>query len=131
MTFTESNGDLLRTDEKGRVRTPRERRESLLDEFERSGVSGAKFAEITGLKYSTFAAWVSQRRRARSSGAKQEAPKNAATTVRWLEALVDKSASNATGHLSLILPNGVRIEIVDATQATLAAVFLRAWEKAC
>jgi hypothetical protein len=29
------------------VRTPAARREQLLDEFERSGVSGAKFAELT------------------------------------------------------------------------------------
>ena len=37
---------ILKTDTKDRVRTPRERQESLLDEFERSGLSGAKFAEF-------------------------------------------------------------------------------------
>ncbi len=45
MTSTMENGALRRTDTLGRVRTPTERREALLDEFERSGLSAAKFAE--------------------------------------------------------------------------------------
>ncbi len=130
MTSTESVGTLLLTDEKGRVRTPKERRENALDEFERSGVSGAKFAAIVGTKYSTFAGWVHRRRRERGMGGKSGAPKNSAATVRLLEAIVDKSAVGTAAKLSLILPSGVRIDIADPPQATLAAVFLRAWEKA-
>ena len=42
----DSDGAILKTDEKGRVRTPAARRESLLDEFERSGLSGTKFAAL-------------------------------------------------------------------------------------
>ena len=49
------------SDSLGRVRTPAERREVLLDEFERSGLSGQKFAELTGLKYQTFVTGVQQR----------------------------------------------------------------------
>jgi hypothetical protein len=33
------------------------RHKCLLDEFERGGLSGAKFAALAGVKYSTFAAW--------------------------------------------------------------------------
>ena len=40
----------LRADAKGRVRTPRERREQLLDEFEETGASAAMFAKIAGLR---------------------------------------------------------------------------------
>lgn len=36
--------ELLKQDTRGRVRVPRERREALLAEFARSGISGAKFA---------------------------------------------------------------------------------------
>ena len=54
--------ELLKVDALGRVRTARERREVLLDEFERSGVAGAKFARMAGTKYSTFANWVQKRR---------------------------------------------------------------------
>jgi len=52
-----SDGAILKTDEMDRVRTPAARRESLLDEFERSGLSGAKFTALAGIKYSTFATW--------------------------------------------------------------------------
>lgn len=35
----------------GRVRTPPERREQILEEFERSGMSGSAFAALIGVKY--------------------------------------------------------------------------------
>jgi hypothetical protein len=35
--------EILKTDARGRVATPVARREELLDEFERSGLSGAEF----------------------------------------------------------------------------------------
>jgi len=41
-----SNQPLIKTDVMGRLRTPRERREKLLDEFERSGLSGGEFAAM-------------------------------------------------------------------------------------
>ena len=64
-TTTETPTQIIKTDSRGRLRMPAERRESLLDEFERSGLSGAKFAELMGLKYPTFADWVQRRRRQR------------------------------------------------------------------
>jgi transposase len=66
MTPTEEA--ILKTDVLGRVRTSRERREHLLDEFERSGLSGQKFAALVGIKYPTFATWAQKRRRQRGSG---------------------------------------------------------------
>ena len=39
------------------------RAEALLDEFERSGLSGPKFAALVGIKYQTFAAWSARRRK--------------------------------------------------------------------
>ena len=46
---------VLKTDVLGRVKTPPERREALLDEFEKSGMSGVKFAQFIGVKYQTWA----------------------------------------------------------------------------
>jgi hypothetical protein len=37
---------ILKTDALGRVRTPRERREALLEEFEKSGMSGMSGTEF-------------------------------------------------------------------------------------
>ena len=48
-TVPNSEATILKTDTKGRVQTPPERREKLLDEFERSGLSGAKFAQLAGI----------------------------------------------------------------------------------
>jgi hypothetical protein len=53
----DGNQSFLKQDVKGRVGTPAERREALLAEFERSGLSGPKFAALAGVKYQTFAWW--------------------------------------------------------------------------
>ncbi len=60
-----SGAGILRRDGIGRVKTPRDRREALLDEFEKSGLQGAEFAQMAGIKYQTFAAWVQRRRHER------------------------------------------------------------------
>jgi hypothetical protein len=60
---------VIKADVLGRVRTSRERREQLLDEFEKSGLTGQKFAEVVGIKYQTFATWAQRRRRQRGDTA--------------------------------------------------------------
>jgi hypothetical protein len=123
---------IIKTDEVGRRQTPAARREHLLDEFDRSGLSAAKFAAVTGLKYSTFAAWV-HRRRKQPAAAAQVAAKSA-DPVRWLEALV--ATAQPTGELIcagvvLQLPGGVRLAVTDERQAALAAMLVRALAKSC
>jgi hypothetical protein len=128
MTNMIAAGDLiLKTDTKGRVRTPRERRESLLDEFERSGLSGTKFAELAGIKYQTFAAWAARRRKQRGQ---TTVPAKRADSVRWLEAVVQQTqaASHQTG-VSVRLPSGVCIEVGDVGQVRLAAALVEALAK--
>lgn len=58
-------GRILRTDVLGRVQTPADLREAILDEFEKSGLSGTKFARARGIKYPTFATWIQERRKVR------------------------------------------------------------------
>ena len=129
MTNTDGGSKILKTDALGRVRTPAARREQLLDEFERSGVSGAKFAGLTGLKYQTFASWVQRRRRGPT--ARANTPGDPASTVRWLEAVVGTVADNQKDPaLPLHLPGGTCLEISCAAQIPLAAALLRALEKA-
>lgn len=126
----QSDGAILKTDDKGRVRTPAARRESLLDEFERSGLSGPKFAALAGIKYQTFAGW-SLRRRKRAG---HHAPAKRADPVRWLEAVVGQAqTAMAPGPASLVLqlPGGARVELAQAEQAPLAAALLRSLEEPC
>lgn len=114
----------MKTDQVGRVRTPRSRQEELLDEFERSGLSGIKFAGIVGVKYQTFAAWTKRRRKERpSSGA---IPAGDKAPVSWLEAVVDRALPNNAGSVLVIqLACEARIEVANGTQAALAAQLLK------
>ena len=58
MTFTaEEPGRIMSQDAQGRVLVSRERRELLLEEYDRSGMSGIKFAQYVGIKCSTLAYW--------------------------------------------------------------------------
>jgi hypothetical protein len=50
---TEEPGQILSQDAQGRVLVSRERRESLLAEY--SGMSGIRFVQYVGIKYSTLA----------------------------------------------------------------------------
>jgi hypothetical protein len=118
-------GQVLKSDTLGRMRIPTERRKELLLEFDRSGLSGKKFAALVGVKYSTFAFWLQQRRRKAASAAKPT------DTVRWLEAVVEKAQdSGGKPGLALVveLPGGARLEIHDVRQAQLAAALLRSLE---
>ena len=63
MTSTMSGEQVIKQDARGRVRHSKERREALLGEFERSGMSGAGFARLSGIGYTTFAGWIKSRKR--------------------------------------------------------------------
>lgn len=96
----------------------------ILAEFERSGVSATRFAQRTGMKYSTLAGWLQRYRRAK--------PPRRARGVRWLEAVVGPAqGSDPNPVLSLQLPGGVRLELHHPNQAALAAELLRALAKPC
>lgn len=130
MTSTiEAGEQVLKTDEVGRVRTPVERREQLLAEFERSGLSGSKFAALVGIKYSTFAGWVIRRRKQLGSASVAVKPVD---SVRWLQAVVEQAqAPGEPSGIVLQLPGGARLPIQQANQMVLAAALLRALEKPC
>src|ERR1700743_2283173 len=88
MTSTTLASEVCKQDSRGRVRVSRERREELLAEFGRSGLSGAAFARLAGVKYATLANWVQQRRK--RSGGEGERTVTHAATVRLLEAVVEE-----------------------------------------
>ena len=123
---------ILKTDEVGRVRMPADRREQLLDEFERSGLSGARFAALAGIKYQTFATWMRARRKRRVGS--ESVNGKTVDSVQWLEAVVEAgriSGGKSLEGVTLQLPGGVRMEVVDEKQAALAAVLIKALGKPC
>ena len=133
MTSTIMKAEILKQDGRGRVRVPVPRREALLDEFEKSGVSGAKFARLLGIKYATFAGWVLRRRRERGRPARTmpgvaAGPGDAAVSapVRLFEALVE--GGSAVGRepvggrgLLIELPGGSRLVVESPVQLQMAA----------
>ena len=134
MTSTIVKAQILKQDGRGRVRVPLARREALLDEFEKSGASGAKFARLAGIKYATFAGWVLKRRKlpGRSAKATPDSPAGrddavvSASPVRLFEALVEGGSAggrnpvNAQGLL-IDLPGGSRILVESPVQLQMAA----------
>jgi hypothetical protein len=132
---------ILKTDGRGRVRTPLAQREALLDGFERSGLSGMKFAALHGVKYPSFANWVQQRKRRRlmAHAGREEYPgqppdhaaPGSGAPLRWWEAVVSGETIGGSGPapvggaMQLYLPGGVRMEITAAAQVAWAAQLLR------
>ena len=117
---------VLKTDKLGRVQMPAERREQLLDEFERSGLSGKKFAALVGVKYQTLATWRQKRQRGRGSPAVLRSK-----SMRWVEAVVGEPSPAEAQVLVVELPGGARMEIGDEAQAALAGALLRTLGKPC
>ncbi len=132
-----SEGELLKVDRRGHVRVPAKRREALLDEFERCGVSAVQFAASIGVKYHTFAHWrqVRERKRQASEVAAPSTPvallpEGSRSGIRWVEAVVDSHEGKVATKpaLKIALPGGAHLEIADAGEVPLAAELLRALE---
>lgn len=117
------DGEIIKTDCIGRIRVSCEHREKLLDTFESSGMSGQKFAEHCGVKYTTFASWVQKRRRERNEyPTKHDAPSES-----LLQSLaeVELAPIKATNEgLSIELPGGARMILDHPEQAPLAAALI-------
>jgi len=128
MRSTTPEPEVLKQDERGRVLVSAERREALLDEFERSGASGAKFARMAGIKYATFAGWVSRRRKEGKLTPAVESGTPAAprmNTVQLLEAVMESGGTveerrSGAGGLLIELPGGSRLRVESPVQMQMA-----------
>ena len=128
--LTGNEGEVLKVDCLGRVRTPPERREALLAEFEKSekseksgmsgmsGMSGKAFAEHYGINYQTFYWWHRQQRRRKNrkrtkrveepENAKSKDSKESASFALAVAELPEPTVS-AGRALEVELPGDVRI----------------------
>jgi hypothetical protein len=128
MQFMETTDRILKQDAAGRVWTPPEQREAILDEFEKSGLPATKFAAHVGIKYQTFVAWVQKRRKQRSGASAASAEVASVPQLGgWVEAMVEKPLGATPGGLMVQLPGGARLEVNNEKQAMLAAAVLRAF----
>lgn len=116
---------LLKTDVLGRVRMPKDRREAILDEFERSGMTGQAFSAQIGVKYTTFAGWVQRRRRKNCVNPPPESQGEQAS-IGLFEAFVDPEPPAPSGSLEVETMDGLKLSIRTCAEALLAAELLRA-----
>lgn len=137
------NHGILKRDARGRVRTQLRQREALLDEFERSGLSGPKFSEVSGVCYQTLTGWIRKRRRARGGDgtaplAVRPGPAGGGgALLRWVEAetgmpdggraLGDLRPGQGTAVMPLRvkLAGGVEAEVSHEGQLSLVVELVR------
>jgi hypothetical protein len=131
MTFAaEEPGQILSQDAQGRVLVSRERRESLLEEYDLSGMSGIKFAQYVGIKYSTLAYWLQSRRRHRqkekSSIKAGVGTEPGRSNGAWIEAVVENASGPGVpaGALRIYFAGGAYCQISSAGEVALAAELL-------
>ena len=115
---------ILKSDGVGRVQTPLERQVALVQEFERSGLSGPRFAAMAGINYQTFATW----RRKHGSGVVSRARSKEPPPL-LVEAVV--AAGAASGALAIDLPGGARLCVQHPGQVALAALFIKQLAASC
>lgn len=116
---TEIVDDGQQRDRRGRVNWPKQRRDELLAEYERSGMSQAAFARRAGLRYPTFAHWVQEaRRKPCAQGART--PRVVASRFAEVCIGADNPVPRATPELTVTLPGGLVARGADA--AALAAL---------
>jgi transposase-like protein len=129
MTSMTAGEGILVQDRVGRVRTPRARREALVEEYEKSGMSGVAFAEHVGMKYPTLASWVQKKRR---QGQIEPKAPDLNNGVQWVEAVVEArpDAGERGSGLCIRFAGGAVMEIADPKGALLAAEVLRYLGKA-
>jgi hypothetical protein len=109
---------IIKSDRTGRARYTQQYRDEVLAAFEASGMSGPAFAEHCGLKYPTFAGWVSKPRRekgrVRRSANKQQF------------VLAEVGAAPGGDGLRVELPGGASARLSEASQVSLLAALIRA-----
>jgi transposase len=113
--------EVLKADHRGRLRVSRQRRDSLLAEFERSGLSAVRFTETYGINYQTFMGW--RKRRKKESPSQPSGNTSLAKTFGLQEVLIGEEPAVAA-TLEVFLPGGISVRIGNRDQAMLAAVLI-------
>ena len=123
-TSTTEACQVLPVDTRGRVRVSAQRREALLAQFDKSGMTGKRFAAWAGINYQTLCGWLQRRRKAAAS---QGQTMTEPWSLQWVEATLEGESRQAPGRGVLVvhLRGGARMEIGDGLSAALAAELLR------
>ena len=112
---------VLKSDRAGRVQTPVDQQIAVVREYERSGLSGPRFAALTGINYQTFVTW----RRKHGVGSSPQTSQ-LGQQVPFVEAVISAGArgepqGQAAVALVMELPSGVKLHLQCPAHIALAA----------
>lgn len=117
---------ILKRDKKGRVRSTAARRLEVLEQLERSGLSGPEFARVAGMPYQTLASW-RQKHKRKSLALRAQTPQTEVRPcpgIRLMEVVTADQPALSVG-LKIDLPGGASMLVRDVAQAALAARLLK------
>jgi hypothetical protein len=124
-------GGLVKRDALGRVRTNRQEREALLEEFGRSGLSGPQFARVAGVKYQTLATWRQQQNKSHRRKGQAVAVH---TRANFVEAEVSGEGDalvEPVAALRVHLPQGAWLELNHPHQVPLVVALVKELGRPC
>jgi len=116
-TNAEAPATIIKSDRSGRLRYTPEYKNEVLAAYESSGMSGPAFAKHCGVKYPTFASWVSKQRREKTGS---KAPKNDQKFV------LAEFANTSESGITIELPGGATARLSRIDQAELLAALVKA-----
>ena len=117
-TNNEVPASIIKSDRTGRRRYTQQYKDEVLAAYESSGMSGCAFAEHCGLKYPTFASWVSKRRRDKGQGSPP------GSNQKFV--LAEFGAPAGSEGILVELPGGASARLADAGQVALLAALIKA-----
>lgn len=116
-TSDNSNTSIIKSDRIGRTRYRSEYKAEVLAAYQKSGMSGPAFALQCGIKYPTFASWITKAKAEAFSSSEQSGQS-------FLIAEIG-NPSSAEG-LTVNLPGGATAHIATPDEARLLGILLKA-----
>jgi hypothetical protein len=119
-----ATSSIIRTGSDGRLRYTAGQRQTLLDAFDRSGMSAMCFARQHGVQYQTFIAWI-RKRRQNTTPSEIEGPGFAEVLLN------DRQPAPSAGGLRIVLPCGAALEVGSRAALPLAVELLNTLHRPC
>lgn len=113
---------IIRTGSDGRLRYSPAQKQSLLQAFDRSGISAMAFARQHGVQYQTFIVWLRKRRK--------QGPHDTSGPA-FAQVVVSNPLATSTEALRIVLPCGAALEIASRAALPLALELLAALSRPC
>ena len=116
----EASTSIVKADRSGRTRYTDQYKAEVVEAFADSGLSGPAFARQCGVKYPTFASWVTK---ARQEGSR---PRKEVDRGAFIVAEIGQAGSNGDEVLEVRLPGGATVVVGTSRQVALVAELLKA-----